>query len=344
VIVRKVLITGVTGQDGSLLASKLLGFGFQVVGTFRRNSAGNFWRLEALGILNKVELIEYSIGDNSLQFSEIFKRKFDYIFHLAGDSFTQDSFRHPFKTLETNISGSLEVIENTLKFSRDSKIFIASSSEIYGNQRNSQIMVDEDSTCRPVNPYGVSHLAILNLVRIYRETSSLFLTSGILFNHESEFRGPQFLTRKISMGLAKIKSGSLDSIKIGNFDSSRDWGSAHEFINVFLSLLESSEPNDFIIATGKITSVRELIVMCCDFYGFEPEFQGAGSKEICIDKKNGNTLFEISEEFYRLSDTPGLIGSTQKLRKHLGWSPQCSIDQVMEKMCQFDYARLEKST
>jgi GDPmannose 4,6-dehydratase len=340
---KKALITGITGQDGSLLANNLLNEGFKVSGTFRRGSANNLWRLEELGILDRIELFEHTFGIDSTELAKILRKKYEYIFHLAGDSFTQDSFRHPHRTLNTNLIGGLELMENLLEFSKDSKTFIACSSEIFGFQSEPNMFVNEDSNRNPLNPYGVAHSAILDLSRIFRNTYSQFISVGILFNHESEYRGVQFLTRKLSKGLSSIKNGSNLVIEIGNFDSSRDWGSAREFVEAFKMILDDSEPNDFIIATGKSVSVRQVIVMCCDALGFEPEFSGKGVNETCIDRKSGRTLIKSSPKFFRAVDTPCLIGDVSKIQDRIGWAAQVSFNSVIKKMCEFDLAGLTKS-
>ena len=333
---KKALITGITGQDGSLLASYLLNEGFEVSGTFRRGSANNLWRLEELGILERLDLFEHTFGSESTEFAKILRKNYEYVFHLAGDSFTQDSFRHPRRTLNTNLIGCLELMENLLEYSRDSRTFIACSSEIFGSQPESIKFVNENSRRNPLNPYGVAHSAILDLSRIFRKTYSQFISVGILFNHESEYRGVQFLTRKLSKGLSSIKKGSNTVIELGNFDSSRDWGSAREFVEAFKKILDDSEPNDFIIATGQSVNVRQIILMCCEALGINPEFHGEGVDEICIDSKSGKTLIKSSPEFFRITDTPCLLGDTSRIKDRVGWTAQVSLNSVIEKMCQYD--------
>jgi GDPmannose 4,6-dehydratase len=338
---KNVLITGITGQDGSLLARSLLKDGFQVSGTFRRGYGENLWRLKEMQIQEKLELYEYEIGSSHADIAKILSKNFSYIFHLAGDSYTQDSFRHPFKTISTNLMGCLEVIEGAKLYSPNSKIFIACSSEIFGNQLTDIMLVDEKSSRYPINPYGVSQSAILDLCRLYRSQNKQFISVGILFNHESEFRSPQFLTRKISIGLASIKMGSNKTIQIGNLNASRDWGSAEEYVEVFRKMLLMSTPDDYIIANGNSTSVRDIILISGLSMGFKPEFVGEGLSEVCIDRLTGKKLVEVSSSFLRKNETPCLIGNTNKIRNKIGWSADVPISTVIEKICITELKRVQ---
>lgn len=341
--IKNALITGIAGQDGSLLAKSLLEDGFQVSGTFRRGSENNLWRLKEIGIEEKLDLYEYEIGSSNTDLSKILSNNFSYIFHLAGDSYTHDSFRHSFKTISTNLMGCLEIIENSNIYSPNSKIFIACSSEIFGNQMANTMLVDEKSNRNPLNPYGVSQSAILDLCRLYRSQNEQFISVGILFNHESEFRSPQFLTRKISIGLASIKMGSKKAIKLGNLDASRDWGSAEEYVHVFRQILSNSTPDDYILATGKSTKVRDIILISCLAMGFDPEFVGEGLNEICIDRPSGKKLIEVSPSYLRKNETPCLVGSTNKIQNQIGWSAQVPISEVIEKICLTELKRFQSN-
>jgi GDPmannose 4,6-dehydratase len=339
---RRALITGITGQDGSLLANYLIKNGLKVSGTFRRGSGDNFWRLNEMQILDEIELHEHSIGDNSTDLLKIVEQKFDYIYHLAGDSFTQDSFRHPYQTINTNLTGSLEILDSTLRYSKDSKVFIACSSEIYGNSAKTGTLINENHERNPLNPYGISQTTILDIARYFRNVQGLFVSVGILFNHESEYRSAQFLTRKLSLGLAEIKVGKRKSIKLGNLNSARDWGSAEEYVGGFKVILDADRPDDFILATGKSVTVRELIIYACKSLGFRPEFTGSGNSEKCVDLLTGNVLIEVSPEYFRKVETPCLTGSTEKIQSELGWKPTQKIEDIIAKMCSHDVARIEK--
>lgn len=340
---KKALITGITGQDGSLLASLLLQADVEVSGTFRRGSGDNFWRLNEMQVLDKLNLHEHSIGSNPIDLSRIIKQNFDYIFHLAGDSFTQDSFRHPYQTINTNLTGSLEILDLLLQNSPETKIFIACSSEIYGSTAKTDLLIHENFDRNPLNPYGISQSTVLDLARYFRNVQGLFVSVGILFNHESEYRGPQFLTRKVSVGLAELKMGSSKSIKLGNLDSSRDWGSAEEYVGAFNRILDAENPSDYILATGRSINVRQLIQAACAELDFEPEFIGSGTSEKCIDSITGKILIEVSSDYFRKVDTPCLIGSTSKIDTELGWKPTRRIEDVIAHMCSIDMSRIKKS-
>lgn len=227
----KVLITGITGQDGALLARLLISQGKTVFGTFRKTSSGNFWRIEELGLIGSVNLIEYQIGQGQELMELVQNNKFEQIYHLAGDSMTSDSLIHPYQTMNTNIQGLLEVLESVRKGSKDSNVFVAASSEVFDNANLSEtngFKVQEGNKTGPRNPYGVSSLSNMALVEVYRKQFGLKISCGILFNHESAFRGDAFITKKITKGLSKIKFNSGPALMIGAFGSSRDWGSAED--------------------------------------------------------------------------------------------------------------------
>lgn len=335
------LITGIAGQDGALLAKHLAECGYAVTGTFRRGSVGNLWRIQELGLEGKVDLFEYSIGSSALDFAQLLSQEFEFIFHFAGDSFTSDSLKHPLRTINTNISGVLEVLESVRQVSPESRVFIAGSSEMFGKQEGEVRLVSETSPRNPVNPYGVSHSANLDLVRIFRNSYKVFVSAGILFNHESYMRGTQFLTRKVSQGLAQIKLNKGDPIELGNLDAVRDWGSASEFVLAFHRILEHDVPDDFVVATGTITSVRKILVSACEAAGYVPEFSGAGTNEICVDANSGKLLVRINSNFYREIDSPPLVGDITKIKTEIGWNPNASIHEVIHEMYEADYSRIK---
>lgn len=338
---KKVLITGITGQDGALLAEMLLAQDCEVFGTFRRGSEEKFWRLKDLGIESRINFFEYGIGSNALELLRLLRGNFEEIYHFAGDSFTADSFRHPIRTMTTNIVGATELLETVRDIDFDSKVFIASSSEMFGSQDSTSTLISETSQRKPMNPYGVSHSAMLDLSRFFRSIYKVQVSTGILFNHESEFRGPQFLSRKIASGLARLKSRSGEPLELGNLDAQRDWGSAREYVGIFQEILKNS-PDDFIVASGKSISVRDLFEICCDAAGFVPEFQGSGAAERCVDSISGKVLMTVSPKFYRPVDTPCLVGDTAKLEKVIGRKPSESIENVLRKMYAFEEMRLQK--
>lgn len=327
------LITGVCGQDGSYLAKLLLENGYQVVGTCRKNSADYFWRLKQLGILEKVELVDLHIGQSSELNSLVADRKFDWIFHLAGDSFTADSFSHPYRTLNTNIQGTVEILESVRAGHSATRVFLAGSSEIFQNESGVPKLCDEDSAVSPRSPYGVSQLANRELARIYREAYGIFATYGILFNHESPLRADFFVTKKITKGLFDIKQGEASHLSLGNLDASKDFGDSRDFVNAFAKIIGLSDPSEFVVATGKLTKVREILEISAKFYGFEPVFVGGGLEEVCIDKVSGRKLAEVSSKYFRPLETNPIIGDSTKLRGLTGWSPSYLIQDTLIDMC-----------
>jgi GDPmannose 4,6-dehydratase len=338
---KNILITGIAGQDGSLLAKSLIDKGHRVTGTFRRGSLSNLWRLSELGIESRILLHEYSIGSNPLELTALLREKFDEIYHLAGDSFTADSLRHPLRTLNTNLTGVLEILEAARDVSPESKIFIASSSEVFGQPSGTSNYVNEGSQKQPLNPYGISHSAILDLVRMFREMYGLQIFTAILFNHESEYRSPQFLSRKLSTGIARTFVNHNEVIEVGNLDAKRDWGSAREFVEVFQGMLNLA-PDTYILSTGRELSVRDLVSSSFKSVGVNPVFQGKGVDEICFDDATGRLLLKVNSKYYRLIETPGLVGDSTKIQSLIGWNPTDSIEEVLRRMVEKDLERVKK--
>jgi GDPmannose 4,6-dehydratase len=338
---KNILITGIAGQDGSLLAQSLLQKGHQVTGTFRRGSVSNLWRLSELGVESRIDLHEYSIGSNPLELTGLVRKNYDEIYHLAGDSFTADSLRHPLKTLNTNLTGVLEILEAVRDVSPESKIFIASSSEVFGRPDGPSNSVNETTQRRPLNPYGISHAAILDLIRMFRDMYGLQIFTAILFNHESEYRSPQFLSRKLTTGIARTLVNQKEVIEVGNLDAKRDWGSAREFVEVFQSMLDFS-PSTYVLSTGRELSVRDLVSSCFKSVGLQPVFQGKGLDETCFDDNTGRVLLKVNSKYFRAIETPGLVGDSTKIRSTTGWNPTDSIENVLQRMLQKDLERVKK--
>lgn len=336
---KSVLITGACGQDGSYLAKVLLDNGFHVTGTCRKNSANYFWRLKQLGILNRVELVDLHIGQSSELNSLVADKKFDWIFHLAGDSFTADSFTHPYRTLNTNTHGTIEILESVRINSQSTKVFLAGSSEIFQNETRFPILCNEESPESPKSPYGVSQLANRYLARIYREAYGLFVAYGILFNHESPLRADYFVTQKIVKGLSDLRRGSLEPLILGNLEASKDFGDARDFVRAFIATIELDNPLDFVVATGKLTKVREILKISAQIFGYEPIFIGDGLEEICIDDKSGQKIAQVSSKFFRQLENNPITGDSTKLRRLTGWNPSYSIQDTLVDMCSENSAR-----
>lgn len=339
---KKILITGVAGQDGAILADILSRKDFDIFGASRRNSH-NLWRINELDLTNKISFLNYDATDASSIDFILSKHKFELIFHFAGSSFTVDSLEFPHNTLITNINGTLSLLEAARKYSPESKIFIAGSSEVFSRTTTLETLhINEKSPRSPVNPYGVSHLAIDALVEIYRKTHDLKISLGIFFNHESKFRSLQFVTRKITSGLAQIKNGRDTPLKLGNFSACRDWSCAVEFMEGASSLIENSIFSDFVFASGKSTTVRELLTQSAKAAGFKPSFEGIGFNEVCIDSKTGNILAVSDKKFYRETDSYKVVGDSSLILQATGWRTNRNILEVVEEMTFADVKRASK--
>lgn len=334
------LILGVTGQDGAHLAAHLIRQGYTVFGGFRRGSSTKIWRLEYLDILKYVKLVNINI-DEPYHLIETFQEiKPDFIFHVAGESFVADSFTHPLTTLETNTIGTLNILEAVRLSAKDTRIFFASSSEVYGDAKDG-VLLDEKSEFLPSNPYAISKMTAQHLVRMYRERYSIFATTGILFNHEGPLRTGSFVTRKITYNLARLALKGGEAIELGSLDAARDWGSAEDYTYAMTLTLDANKSDDFVFATGKLTSVRKFLETAAKCVGFNPIFEGEGSSEICLDKKTGLKIAIVSERYFRPFDTTGRIGNPKKLKLETGWVGSRSIENIISEMIDADTNRWE---
>ena len=338
----KVLITGVTGQDGAILADKMHQEGYEVFGGFRRG-AQNSWRMRELALTHSLRFVNYDATDTSTIDYLISSHKFDYVYHFAGSSYTVDSLNFPQNTLMTNINGSVSLLEAIRKYSPNTQVFLAGSSEIFKrNSGSSKLLVDELSALEPTNPYGVSHLALRSLAQIYREQHNLSITLGIFFNHESKFRSLQFVTRKISHGMAEIKLRNSEALTLGNFSAMRDWGCAVEFMHGTQLLTEKRVSSDVVLATGSHFSVRDLIRVSAQTVGFDPVFAVENKTEKCLDGTSGRLLAISDYRFFRSGDTAPIVGDVTRLEDFINWKPSRSIESVIEEMTIEDLKRVEK--
>ncbi len=336
----KVLVTGISGQDGSLLATKLIATGTEVFGGFRRTNQ-NLWRIQELGILDQINLVNYDATDPATIDFLVSSHSFDAIFHFAGSSFTVDSLEYPQNTLLTNINGTVSLLEAVRKFSPETKIFIAGSSEIFFLDKNKSInVINEDTRRLPRNPYGVSHLAISSLVDIYQRIHNLQITLGLFFNHESCYRSLQFVSRKISHGISGVKLNNVAPLKLGNFSSRRDWGSAEDYMDGAIKLINENIFGEFVFGTGISTTVRELLEISAKTAGYEPRFEGFGINEVCLDNQSKKILAISDLKFFRESDEINFVGDSTLLASKINWRPKKSIEKVIEEMTIKDLERV----
>ena len=339
----KSLILGVTGQDGSILANKIVSNSGNVIGTFRRGSdtgsENKLWRLKELNLLNKIKLEPLELNDSYSIQKIILKHKPDEIYHLAGNSFVGDSFKFPQFTLKTNIDSTLNILEAVKLIDRSIKVFFASSSEIFDSSELSK--KNEKSKFSPINPYGVSKLTTIQLVKLYRKAYDMKLSTGIMFNHESQFRSRSFVTRKISFNMARLKLYGGKPMSLGNINASRDWSSAEDFVDAMNLILNKNIFEDLVFASGKLTSIKKLIETAAKTVGFEPIFFGNGKNEVCIDKISKLKLVEIDKKYFREIDTPGITGDFNLLTKKTGWVSKKTILTVIQDMVKKDLDRLK---
>ncbi len=334
-------ITGVTGQDGAHLADLLLKKGYEVYGGFRRGGLNKMWRLDFLGITDQIRLVEFQLSESQRIINLFKKIQPKEIYNLAGESFVADSFDYPCHTMQINAHGVINVLEAARLVSPNSKLFFASSSEVFGYTKENKGH-NEQSARRPCNPYGISKLTADNFVKLYREKYDMFACSGILFNHEGPLRSRFFVTRKITYNMAKLKLEDGKHFELGNLSSSRDWGSAIDYVNAMKLMLEADNPRDFVISTGRLTTVRKVLEVAARSVGFDPVMEGNDENEICVDKSSGRILAKVSPKYYRPFDTSSMLGDPSMIKKILGWQAQQKLNTMIELMVETDLNRREK--
>ena len=331
-------VTGVTGQDGAYLCKFLLKKGYRVVAGRRRLSTANCWRLEELGILKDVELVYFDLTEDSTGTIRILdKWKVDELYNLAAQSFVDISFEQPVHTNLVDYNGVIGILEAIRTVNRDIKFYQASSSEMYG--KVVEIPQRESTPFYPRSPYAVAKLAAHWITVNYRESYDLYSCSGILFNHESPLRGDEFVTRKITSSLAKIKFGNLDVLELGNLNAKRDWGYAPDYVEGMWLMLQKDIPSDYVLATGKTYSVRNFCEIAANLCGFDIEWKGKEDTEFGVDKKTGKTIVKVNPKFYRPAEVDLLIGDPSKAKELLGWQHKVELVELIELMIEADLRR-----
>ena len=333
------LITGVTGQDGAYLTELLLAKGYKVYGTYRRTSSVNFWRMNELGIAQHpdLHLVEYDLTDLSSSIRLLELSKATEIYNLAAQSFVGVSFDQPFTTAEITGIGVLHLLEAIRIVNPAIRFYQASTSEMFGKVQ--AIPQVESTPFYPRSPYGVAKLFAHWMTVNYRESYGIFGVSGILFNHESPLRGREFVTRKITDSMAKIKLGQLDVLELGNMDAQRDWGFAQEYVDGMWRMLQTDTPDTYVLATNRTESVRNFVTLAAAAAGFDLEFKGSGESEVAIDRGTGKTLVRVNAKFYRPAEVELLIGDAGKAHRELGWAPTTTLEQMCQLMVEADMRR-----
>jgi len=338
---KKAIITGITGQDGAYLAEFLLEKGYEVYGTYRRTSSVNFWRIEELGIEKHphLHLIEYDLTDQANSIRMVMEIEPDEIYNLAAQSFVGVSFEQPLATAQITGLGCLHLLEAIRIVNPKIKFYQASTSEMFGEVQ--EIPQKETTPFYPRSPYGVAKLYAHWMVINYRESYGIFGCSGILFNHESPLRGKEFVTRKITDSVAKIKLGKLDCMELGNMDAKRDWGFAKDYVEGMYLMLQAPKPDTYLLATHRTQTVRDFVTMAFKGAGIEVEFRGKNEEEIAVDRATGETVVRVNPKFYRPAEVELLIGDPQKAKDELGWNPKCTLEALCAMMVQADLKRNE---
>ena len=333
------IITGITGQDGAYLAELLLNKGYKVYGTYRRTSSVNFWRIEELGIEQNpnLHLVEYDLTDLSASIRLLQTTGATEVYNLAAQSFVGVSFEQPLTTAEITGIGPVNLLEAIRIVNPKVRFYQASTSEMFGKvQAIPQI---EDTPFYPRSPYGVAKLYAHWMTVNYRESYGIFGCSGILFNHESPLRGREFVTRKITDSVAKIKLGKLDCLELGNIDAKRDWGFAKEYVEGMWRMLQADEPDTFVLATNRTETVRDFVRMAFKGAGIDVEFKGQAEGETAVDTATGKTVMRINPKFYRPAEVELLIGNPEKAEAKLGWAPTTTLEQLCQMMVEADIRR-----
>jgi GDPmannose 4,6-dehydratase len=335
---RRALVTGVTGQDGAYLSQFLLKKGYEVHGAIRRSSSRNLGRLEELGIVNDVRLVDFDLMEFGNVLRVLTKVGPDEVYNLAAQSFVGVSFEQPLYTSEVDALGTTRMLEAIRIVNPTARFYQASTSEMFGKvQATPQ---NERTPFYPRSPYGVAKLYAHWMVVNYRESHGLHATSGILFNHESPLRGREFVTRKITHSLASIKHGKLDVLRLGNMDARRDWGFAGEYVEGMWQMVRAESPSDYVLATGRTETVRRFVEIAADQLGFQIEWQGSGVEERAIDRRSGRVVVAVSPEFFRPAEVDVLIGDASRARAELGWEAKTNFDSLVRMMVDADERRV----
>jgi GDPmannose 4,6-dehydratase len=335
------VITGITGQDGAYLTELLLGKGYTVYGTYRRTSSVNFWRLEELGVDKhpNLHLVEYDLTDVTSAIRLLQTSGATEVYNLAAQSFVGVSFDQPITTAEITGIGPLNLLEAIRIVNPKIRFYQASTSEMFGKVQ--EIPQMEDTPFYPRSPYGVAKLYAHWMTINYRESYDIFGSSGILFNHESPLRGREFVTRKITDAVAKIKLGKQPVLELGNLDAKRDWGFAKEYVEGMYLMLQADRPDTYVLATNRTETVRDFVTMACKAAEINVEWSGSNEQERGVDAATGKTIVSINPKFYRPAEVELLIGNPDKAKRDLGWEPKTSLEDLCRMMVEADLRRNE---
>jgi GDPmannose 4,6-dehydratase len=337
---KSTIITGITGQDGAYLAQLLLEKGYKVYGTYRRTASTNFWRIEELGIRHhpNLHLMEYDLTDLGSSIRLLETTAATEVYNLAAQSFVGVSFDQPSTTAQITGIGPLNLLEAIRIINPKIRFYQASTSEMFGKVQS--IPQTEATPFYPRSPYGVAKLYAHWMTINYRESYDIFGCSGILFNHESPLRGLEFVTRKITDAVARIKLGEQDCLELGNLDAKRDWGFAKEYVEGMWRMLQVEKPDTYVLATNRTETVRDFVNMAFKAADISLVFKGKDEQEVGIDTKTGKIVVKINSKFYRPAEVDLLIGDPEKAKNELGWKPRTTLEELCQMMVAADLNRV----
>ena len=335
------LITGITGQDGSFLAELLLKKNYFVHGLIRRSAELNTFRLEKIFNHENLKLHYGDLTDSICLEQIVSEVAPDEVYNLAAQSHVKVSFEIPEITATIGALGVLKLLEIIRKKDHPIKLYQASTSELYGKVVNEK--QNEETIFHPRSPYGVAKLYAYWIIKNYREAYNVFACNGILFNHESERRGFNFVSRKITIGLSRIKLGYQSVLEIGNLNAKRDWGYAKEYVEAMHLMLQQEKPKDYVIATGEAHSIRDFIELAGGELGMEITWQGEGLNEVGVDKKTGKTVVKVNEKYFRPAEVDFLLGDSSLAKKELKWEAKTKLNDLVKIMVKADYESLKKN-
>ena len=333
-------ITGVTGQDGAYLSRLLLDKGYRVVGAYRGSSDLNLWRLRSLGVERDVELVSLELLEFSNVLRTIESIKPDEVYNLAAQSFVGASFEEPVYTMDVNALGPNRLLEAIRVVNPKIRFYQASTSEMFGDVREEP--QSELTPFYPRSPYGVSKVCSHWLTVNYREAFDLHASAGILFNHESPLRGREFVTRKITTGLACMTLGLQDKLELGNLDAKRDWGHARDYVQAMWLMLQREVPDDFVIGTGENHTVRDFVNTASQAIGLSLTWEGEGAEECGVDSETGKVMIEVNPAFYRPAEVNSVCADPAKAHSELKWKPATSFNSLVEEMVTADVKRAKQ--
>lgn len=328
-------VTGITGQDGAYLAKLLLDKGYEVHGGVRRISQPVTTRLEALGVADLVHLHDFDLTEPYSLFRTIRNIPTDEFYNLAAQSFVGTSWELPVYTAQADGLAVVQILEALRTLKPDTRFYQASTSEMFGLVQ--EVPQRETTRLYPRSPYGVAKVYGHHITMNYRESFGMHASSGILFNHESPLRGKEFVTRKITLALARIARGGSDPVVLGNLDAQRDWGFAGDYVDGMWRMLQQDKADDYVLATGRTTPIRDFVRFVAEALDMVPEFEGEGVNEIAIDRRSGKRILEVSEKFFRPAEVDLLIGDPTKARECLGWTPKVDVRELARMMAKADY-------